>query len=318
LNKLPKVDIVSSGLSVLQPHDERYANAVILKISDTVQMSPEDFWHKLLQDDAGRYDSEAVALLSLALGARDSAQLARGSNPIWYRRLQEGENGYGESLQAASKVWARSISGDISASPSIARQGTRVINADLTKLSLAKTFDFCLTSPPYLNRLDYVIAHLPELTVLKHVARVDIDRLRAAMIGTTKIILKDDTPIPDVWGKSCRATLEKIWNHKSYASRSYYYHTHRQYFSGLYTSLEKVTKLLRPNGRGIVVLQNSFYKDVDIPTPYIATEMIQSLSWNAQIITTEPIKAHMGRMSHKQEEYVPQKTLNESSIYLFR
>jgi hypothetical protein len=318
LNKPPKADCETSDLNFLQPHDEAYATAVILRISDAVGMKPPDFWDKLLEDDAGRYDTEAVAILSLTLGARDCTRLVRGSNPIWYRHQPGHQNSELASLQSASKAWARSIGKDLLNSPPLCRKGTRVVNADLTKLSRGGSFDFCLTSPPYLNRLDYVVAHLPELSVLKHVAPIELDHLRASMIGTTKIVSKDESPTPDVWGKSSRTSLERIWDHKAYASRRYYYHTYRQYFSRLYISLEKLTELLGRRGQGIIVMQNSFYKDVNIPTPTIASEMMQSLSWQSEVITTATVKAHMGRMSPEQETYAPQKTLGESVIHFFR
>ena len=100
---------------------------------------------------------------------------------------------------------------------------------------------------------------------------IDIERLRSGMIGTTKIVSKDDTPIPVEWGPTCRLALEKIWDHKAYASRRYYYHTYKQYFTHLYASFESLTKMLRKRAQGIIVIQNSFYKDVNIPTPSIAS-----------------------------------------------
>jgi tRNA G10 N-methylase Trm11 len=318
LNKPRTVTVESSALELLQFRDEKYAAAVVARVLETAQLSAQEFWKRLLGDDSGRYDSEAVTLLSLSLGARDSAQLVRGSNPIWYRKLQEGEVGEVVNLQSASKVWARTICNDLLASPPIARKGTRVINADITNVRLQRSFDFCLTSPPYLNRLDYVIAHLPELSVLKHIAPMDVTRLRASMIGTTKIVSKDESPIPDRWGESCRVVLDSIWNHKAYASRRYYYHTYRQYFSRLYRSLETLTSLLRAGGQGIIVIQDSFYKDVNIPTPSIAAEMMQSLGWQSKTIRTATVKAHMGRMSPKQESYAPHKTLGEAAIYFYR
>src|SRR5262249_51173526 len=234
LNRPPRVEIEASDVDfILQRRDETYAASVIARIYENVGVSPHDFWHQLLEDDSAHYDSEAVAILSLALGARDSARLIRGSNPIWYKRIQEQENAGLSDLQSAAKRWARIIATDLSSSPPIVRGSTRVIHADFTRLSLKASFEFCLTSPPSLNRLDYVIAHLAELAVLKHVTRVDMDQLRASMIGTTKIVSKDETTTPDIWGSTCRMVLEKIWTHKGYASRRYYYHTYRQYFSRL-------------------------------------------------------------------------------------
>ena len=198
------------------------------------------------------------------------------------------------------------------------RGTTKVVNDDFASSRVRGLFDFCLTSPPYLNRLDYVVAHLPELSILKYVAPVDIERLRSAMIGTTKIVQKDNSPIPTEWGSSCRVTLEKVWNHQAYASRRYYYYTYRQYFARLYASLGKLTKHLRKNAQGAIVIQNSFYKDLKISTPNIASEMLQSMDWQSKIVRTEYVKAHMGRMSPEQATYAPNKTLGEAVIHFYR
>ena len=64
-----------SGFQVLHPHHEAYAAAVVSKVCKNLDMAPHDFWSALLADDVGRYDSEAVAMLSLSLGARDCAHL---------------------------------------------------------------------------------------------------------------------------------------------------------------------------------------------------------------------------------------------------
>jgi hypothetical protein len=109
--------------------------------------------------------------------------------------------------------------------------------------------------------------------------------------------------------------LEVILNHKAYASRRYYYHTYRQYFARLYLCLEHVTKLLREGGRGIIVIQDSYYKDINVPTPSISLQMLQSLSCQSHVVRTAAVKMHMGRMSPEQIAYVPKKTLGESLIY---
>jgi hypothetical protein len=305
-------------LQVLSPHHEAYASAVVSKVCNRLEMKPRDFWRALLADDTGRFDSEAVVLLSLSLGARHCARLIRGSNPIWYKRMSDDNDPEGADLRTAAIAWGTSIGRDLASSKRISREHMHIENADFTEARFGGLFDFCLTSPPYLNRLDYVVAHLPELSILKYVVAVDMERLRSAMIGTTKIVLKDDAPIPPEWGPSCRLALERIWEHKAYASRRYYYYTHRQYFARLYCSFEKLTTMLRERAKGIIVLQNSFYKDVNIPTPSIAAEMLQSLAWRSQVVRTMLVKAHMGRMSPKQTAYAPQKTLGESIIHFSR
>jgi hypothetical protein len=315
LNAEPNQHSDGSDLNLLKPRDDAYATAVVSKVCGSLRSKQADAWAEMLADDTGRYDSEVATLLSLALAARDCARVLRGSNPIWYRRIQNTQFNEHADLRAISTTWATAIGRDLENAGRVAREGTCVLNADFASVAFDRPFDFCLTSPPYLNRLDYVIAHLPELYVLQHIAPFDLELLRRIMIGTTKIIMKDDGPVPEEWGPCCRKALESIFNHKSHASRRYYYHTYRQYFARLYACLQRVARLLRRGGRGVIVIQDSYYKDVNVPTPSIGLQMLQSLSCQSHVVRTTPVRMHMGRMSPEQIAYVPQKTLNESLIY---
>src|SRR5262249_48014489 len=126
----------------------------------------------------------AVCLLSLAIAAKECSTLETGSNPIWYRTVARTKHQGRISLRGAAARWAGKISRDLHGSSKLRREGHRILNADFTLLEGASAhFDVCLTSPPYLNRLDYVVAHLPELSVLGLVTPIDLDQLRRQMIG---------------------------------------------------------------------------------------------------------------------------------------
>jgi hypothetical protein len=117
---------------------------------------------------------------------------------------------------------------------------------------------------------------------------------------------------------ACFDALSSVRHHKSYASAHYYYHTYYSYFERLYASVVKLASLMARNGRGVIVLQDSFYKDVLIPTPLVCAEMLRSQSCSAEVVKTASVRIHMGRMSPKQNAYAPQKTLGESLIYFER
>ena len=114
LSTSPSALYQPSDLQVLQPHNEAYAATVVSKVCDSLEMKPHDFWVALLADDVGRYDNEAVVVLSLSLGARDCARLIRGSNPIWYRKMPGDQNGELGDLRTAATAWGTSIARDLS------------------------------------------------------------------------------------------------------------------------------------------------------------------------------------------------------------
>jgi len=300
----------------LAANDLAYAAAVVERICDKRGLEPTNLLGTILSDDVGSYDSEVVSLISLAIGARECAKLTRGSNPIWYRHHSETSRGRRLTLREAARRWSEVVTSDLQHAPPFLRRGNRILNQDFSAIgNQPHKFDVCLTSPPYLNRLDYVVAHLPELSVLQLISPIDLDDLRKKMIGTTKIVEKAPRHAPAEWGDTCRAALDSVANHSSYASQRYYYHTHYHYFHGLYESLKKLPTLMASSCHGLIVVQTSFYKDVRIATPEICTEMLRTLSFRASVIRTTPVRQHMGKMSPTQASYVPQKTLSEALVY---
>ena len=303
--------------TALPASDMAYAQGVVQGICRELRVARENLLSALLADDVGDYDSEVVSLLSLVMAARDCAKLERGSNPIWYRRPSvTSKHLRHKTLRAAAMRWGDTIANDLLTSMPLFRRGHRIVLADFTTLDWGTPeFDICITSPPYLNRLDYVIAHLPELSILDLLAPVNFDDLRRSMMGTTKIVRKATGDIPAEWGDACGRTLKSVANHPSYASRRYYYHTYHQYFAAFYNSLTVLRALMRRSCKGLIVLQDSYYKDLKIPTPQICIEMMRSLSFKAAIVRTAAVRAHMGRMSPVQTAYAPQKTLHECLVY---
>jgi hypothetical protein len=301
---------------VLASDDAAYAFAVIHRMCQRKGVAPHELFYSVLADYVGEYDTEAVVLLSLAIGARNSANVRRGSNPIWYLHADKVRCDKRPSLKIAATYWADLILADLASLTTLRRQEHMFLHQDFSSAdSQYEPFDICLTSPPYLNRLDYVVAHLPELAVLQMIVPIDLESLRKQMIGTTKIVQKDSAgPLPD-WGRTCESTLRAIERHQSYASKRYYYYTYYQYFDRLFKSFSNMKCKMKSAARGIVVLQSSFYKDLYIPTPDIAVEMLRSLDLDANIVRTTTVRQHMGQLSPAQLSYVPRKILQEALVY---
>nr|WP_249799114.1 MULTISPECIES: DNA methyltransferase [unclassified Bradyrhizobium] len=301
--------------AVLSPHDGAYVCGVIGKICEARKLSGPELWAKLLTDAVGEYDSEVIAIASLALAARVVAVVERGSNPIWYRpRSGVTENSTSDRFRAASEEIAEKIISDLASMPLNERR-FEIRNADLLHVKRVPKFDICVTSPPYPNRLDYVVAHLPELSVLQVLVAFSLDDLRKLMIGTTKIVGKFDSNVPQVWGESGRRVMIAIDSHSSYASKRYYYHTYYSYFDRLQASLVQLCNLMRKGAHGVIVLQDSFYKDIPIPTATICAEMLNHLKCSAEVVRSTSVHTHMGRLSPTQTTYAPNKQLSESIVY---
>jgi len=134
-----------------------------------------------------------------------------------------------------------------------------------------------VTSPPYCTRIDYVAATRPELAVLG-LTHEEITVLRSGMMGTPTIAT--DTPSQDdAWGFTVTDLLERIISHRSRASATYYRKYYLQYFDSLMRSLRELRRVLRAEGQAVIVVQDSYYKDVHIDLPRIVHEMSESIGF---------------------------------------
>jgi DNA modification methylase len=299
---------------LFRPSDVRFAQSVISGVRSV--FPSHNTLAALLDDPTGAYDSESVALAALCLGASASAKVVRGSNPVWYRRALPDETSRRRSLQLETRSAAHGMLADLaSLGGSLKLRNTRIFNEDARAPTLKPaSVDIVLTSPPYLNRLDYVVNHLAPLAILIGIVPFSLESLRRDMIGTTKMVDKGD--VSARWGELCTVFLGKVAAHPSKASATYYYWNYYKYFKDIFRVLEQLRVLVRPGGTGAIVIQNSFYKEVVVPTPAIMVQMALGLGIHADIARTEIVRSHLGTMSPRQTKYVPKKVLEECILRL--
>jgi hypothetical protein len=294
-----------------------FASSVIDRLRTTLpESSAESAFKSLLDDPRGKYDSEVVALAALCLAAGTTAKVVRGSNPVWFRKALSGEIGRMPSLATTARSACRMMLDTLVVlAPSVSRRRVRVYSEDIRHTSLASACaDIVITSPPYLNRLDYVVSHLAPLTMLAGLLPISLETLRRNMIGTTKIVERGR--VSKAWGKSCLAFLETVAEHPSKASATYYYWNYYKYFKDLYMTFSELKRLVRRGGRGAYVIQNSFYKDIAVPTPNVIVEIARNHGIDATLVKTEVVRGHMGNMSPRQNKYTGQKVLQECIVTL--
>jgi hypothetical protein len=76
-------------------------------------------------------------------------------------------------------------------------------------------------------------------------------------------------------GSTCNEFLASVGAHKSKASSGYYLKTHLDYFSKLSSSIDRIVTVMRPGAKAILVVQDSYYKDVHNDLPTIVSEMAE-------------------------------------------
>jgi hypothetical protein len=211
--------------------------------------------------------AHSAAITALFPHARRLLEMSKTKNPSWFKRGTNLETTMldrpglfqtWKSLLTQVSAW-RNMDRDLDGvSISIERGDSR------KSLGRKDTFDGILTSPPYLTRLDYVQATLPEILLLREFDTVpDMQRLRRSMLGSP---LTSERPLHSLerLPADIRSVLTSIEKHPSKASASYYHRFFSTYFVDLQGSLRNIAKVLRSGARGCLVVQPSHYKEIEI------------------------------------------------------
>ena len=211
--------------------------------------------------------AHSITIAALFPLARRLLTSSRTKNPSWFKK---GADLKDEVLSRSDlfRTW-RSLLDDVSLWRSATEDADGVsiaIERGDSRKSLGRkeAYDGLLTSPPYLTRLDYVQATLPEFLLLKEFDTVpDIQRLRRSMLGSP---LTSDRPTQSVdrLPEGIRSLLKSISVHDSKASSSYYYRFFSTYFVDLQTSMRNIAKVLKSGANGCIVVQSSHYKEIEV------------------------------------------------------
>jgi hypothetical protein len=248
--------------------------------------------------------SSLAALFYVALFrvARRLLQPFFSSNPTWIRlKIQKSDR-----LTVPNTKLAALFRSEVNAlRQSVAKNDypdqtttPHVTQGDSTSLPIGdKSIGAIVTSPPYCTRIDYAVATLPQLAALGY-SWADVKRLRAELIGTPTILSDPSRELAEDSPALCRL-LDKVERHKSYAATSYYLPFYEQYFSRMRTSLCELHRVARPGAPLVLVVQDSWFKDVRVNTPGILNELALALGWEISAVHDFKVKTratmHPGR-----------------------
>lgn len=222
-----------------------------------------------------------VALFSVC---RDLAARFQASNPTWMRRPGEDELRAWASRDSIVERFVTKLREMAAALTERTTQGNLLVHepggcdirlTDTTSGPLpSDSVDLILTSPPYCTRIDYTAATRIELAVLAPLLDASWQELGRQMIGSTRVPLHDIV-VDDSWGPTCRTFLKALYRHPSKASKGYYYKTHLDYFEKMGRSLTNLASAMKKTAGAILVVQDSFYKEIHNDLPTIVAEMAE-------------------------------------------
>lgn len=228
--------------------------------------------------------SSIASIFYVALFAvcRSITSVFKTSNPTWLRyarsddellSLEEGELPSRFLYQVQAMAQSLTMSGP---QPSHCHP-TLLLGNSVEDNVEPNSIDFVLTSPPYCTRLDYTSATRVELAIAQPLFNADVTEISRQMVGSTRAPVVELEPQPH-WGKTCLDFIAAVSSHRSKASSGYYRRNHIDYFDKLDRSLGALGRSLKCNGAAVIVVQDSYYKDVHNDLPRIVTELCESHS----------------------------------------
>ncbi|MBH5398440.1 site-specific DNA-methyltransferase [Bradyrhizobium sp. CNPSo 4010] len=229
----------------------------------------------LIENCSSPYDCSTRSLLLLAVfriarrKLRDRDRLA--TNPTWWQVDQAEVR---RALASITKIQIDRELNELGSKLSGGRTSAPVslVRGNLLGPALPQiAADIIITSPPYLTRIDYVKATLPELLVLSLVEDFSIEELRRSMIGTP-VIGRGPDSMPVHIGDYGKSLLAKIAAHTSKASATYYLAFFSSYISRMVASFEKLRGLARPGAQMVIVVQGSHYKEIFVDLARLSTD----------------------------------------------
>jgi hypothetical protein len=181
---------------------------------------------------------------------------------------------------------------------------TLILEGDARSMPVrSNVADVIISSPPYLTRIDYAVGTAPELAFLGYATPKQFREMRASIMGST-CVTGGDYRTRSQWGETCLAILDAIRAHTSKASSGYYYKTHIQYFRDAEQFLSDAIRVMKTGTNAVLVIQDSWYKDLHIPLARIYGEMAVMLgALSADTLYSVPVRSHMGLVNTKARRY---------------
>lgn len=228
------------------------------------------------------------------------------SNPTWTKRPRDPSvcvSVAEDVIVQAFLLTIESMLKGLELCAEVSCEEPRLELADSSKLPLAnESVDMVLSSPPYCTRIDYAVATMIELAVLGFDLDCDFQDFRRNVIGNSKVpkIAPDLNP---AWGATCVEFLSNLKKHPSKASATYYYKNHAQYFNSIFLSISEIARVLKFGGKCVLVVQDSYYKDIYNDLAKIIIEMFSAFGVNCSSGTSFTSKTVMAGMHPHRAKY---------------
>jgi hypothetical protein len=169
---------------------------------------------------------------------------------------------------------------------------SNVILANAMQYKHEHKFDLIITSPPYMNGLDYVMNYKIEMGWLGFTNKSkDAKTIKDSLVvcdnvskGLIKTFTQTNSKYSNNWIEEIRTNIVENIKRRGAYRRSDMPHIVHKYFDDMHKVMKRVTKSLKQNGRFILVVGDSLIADVYVPTDLILAKIGSELGLSIEKI----------------------------------
>jgi len=158
---------------------------------------------------------------------------------------------------------------------------SKVICSNAMAYKHKNKFDLAITSPPYMNGLDYVMNYKIEMGWMEFVhSQKDLKQIKDDMVvcdnvskGLIRKFYQSSSTYTNDWIEEIKTNIEKnIIRRGAYRRHDMPYIVHK-YFDDLYKVMKNVASYLKFGGRFVLVVGDSLIADVYVPTDLLLAKI---------------------------------------------
>lgn len=173
-------------------------------------------------------------------------------------------------------------------------------------------FDLIITSPPYMNGLDYVMNYKIEMAWLGFTKELkDAKKVKDNLVvcdnvskGLIREFAQADSKYANEWLEDIKSSIETNIVRRGNYRRLDMPHIVHKYFDDMYKVMDKVAQSLNPNGRFVLVVGDSLIADVYVPTDLLLARIGNELG-----LDIEKIEKARNRFSGQIRNYKLRETI---------
>lgn len=174
----------------------------------------------------------------------------------------------------------------------------RILDVDARETGLPdKSVDLVVTSPPYINAMDYLRSHRLEMywVDLLHDEENKIE-LQRKFIGTERVYANEYNKLHSFGHSELDSILDEIFRKDK--KRSYITY---KFFADMKLNFEEIWRVLKPNGVYVLVIGDGVIRKVPVPTHKLLQDISQEVGFKVENRFSYVLKNRFMRIDRKGE-----------------